>query len=311
MMDDPRVRDSVWRFFEQWLELDEPLSVDDDPALLDGLERDGLDQALYDDVRAYVEAMTWDTDGSLSALFTSPIVTASDPRVAAIYGVAPWDGVGAYPETGPERGGLPLRAAMLQSTTLATAPIVRGVFVLRRYLCDQLPTPSLDIVNDRLSELEHLDRETMRSREIVDAMTGDEPCVTCHGTINPIAFALEDFDGMGRHRTEEHAISGGMILASFPVEPANSTLEIDPGESVTIDGGAELSQALADSRRLQDCFVQRLLVHTQGRDFTPEDGCAIRRLGSAAEEGQSLRDLYLGTVLDHAIGTRALVSEEM
>lgn len=309
MMEDPRVRDSVWRFFEQWLELDEPLSVDDDPALLDGIERDGLDEALYADVRNYVEALFWETDGSLSELFTSAIVTTSDPRVASIYGVDPWDGEGAYPESGSERGGLPLRAAMLQSTTLATAPIVRGVFVLRRYLCDQLPTPSLDVVNARLTELEHLDRETMRAREIVDAMTGEQPCATCHDTINPVAFALEDFDGMGRHRSTEHAISGGMILASFPVEPARSTFEIDPGEAVTVDGGAELTAALAESRRLQDCFVQRLLVHTQGRDFTPKDGCAIRRLGSAAEDGQSLRDLYLGTVINHAIGTRALAED--
>lgn len=310
MMDDPRIRESVWRFFEQWLELDEPLSVDDDPALLDGLERNGLDDALYEDVRSYVDALFWDKDGSLSDLFTSAIVTTSDPRVASIYDVDPWDGEGTYPETGSERGGLPLRAAMLQSTTLATSPIVRGVFVLRRYLCDQLPTPSIDVVNSRLTELEHLDRETMRAREIVDAMTGEQPCATCHDTINPVAFALEDFDGMGRHRSTEHAISGGMILASFPVEPARSTFELDPGQFVSVDNGAELVQAMAESRRLQDCFVQRLLVHTQGRDFSGKDGCAIRRLGSAAEEGQSLRDLFLGTVINHAIGTRALVLEE-
>ncbi|MFT5358567.1 MAG: hypothetical protein ACI9KE_005806 [Polyangiales bacterium] len=309
LMEDPRARHSVWRFFEQWLEMDDPLSVDNDPALLDGLEREGLDEALVAELRAFVDSLVWDDDAGLDELLTSRRVPTQDPRVASIYGVTPWDGEGAYPESGPERVGLLLRAALLQSSTLPTAPITRGVFVLRRYLCDQLPPPDLDVVNSRLSELENLDRSTMRASEIISTMTGELPCSNCHQAINPIAFALEDFDGLGRHRTEELAIVAGEVVASFPIEPAGASVELDVDVETLVDGGADLARALSESRRVQDCFAERLMVHTQGREATLADSCAIRRQAIAADEGASLRDLYLQSVVASSIDARALESE--
>ncbi|MEM6957148.1 MAG: DUF1592 domain-containing protein [Myxococcota bacterium] len=298
----PRARDSVWRFFEQWLELDEALAVSSDRTLLDGLDADGLEHALYEDVRGFVETLFWDQDADVERLFTSPLVASDDPRVRALYGLGPGAG-----RSGAERAGVLLRPALLQASTLATSPIGRGVFVLRRYLCDELPSPDLDTVNNRLSELEELDRSTMRSRDIIQAMTGDSPCSTCHGRINPIAFALEDFDPLGRHRSEEVAIEGGEIVGTFPFEPAGSQLSIDR-ETVTVDRGAELSRALGASRQVQHCFVDRLTVHTQGRVTGDADACDLSQRTSASLEGLSMHALFRSSVLAEIRG-RALETQ--
>lgn len=308
LMDDPRARDSVWRFFEQWLELDHPLRTDANPALLGDIDNSGLDQALVAEVRAFVEALVWDEDASVAELFSSNLAPAVDERVASIYGVPAWDGSGPIPTT-DNRAGIALRAAMIQSSTLATGPIFRGVFVLQRYLCDELPSPDLDIVNSRLGDLEELDRETMRSREIIDAMTGDAPCSACHNRINPIAFAMEDFDALGRHRDVEEAIVGTEVVASFPVDEAGVEVEFDRDAPVVVDRGSDLSGALAGSQAVHDCLVERLMVHTQGRLAGANDMCSLFHQGQAAGEGMSLRELYLQSVLQSAVGQRLLETE--
>ena len=298
LLAEPRAKESVWRFFEQWLELDEPLAVDSEPVLLKDIDPEGLEDALRDEIRTFVETLVWDDNADLRTLWTDRRVPATDPRVASIYGVAPWDGnTSSYPETGPERLGLPLRAALLQSPTLATGPIARGVFVVRRYLCDELPSPDLDTVNNRLDSLEELNRETMRASEIIDLMTGDAPCSTCHSVINPIAFALQDFDSLGRHRTVEDAIEGGEVVATFPIEPANVDLEFDFEVVTQANGGADLATALGGSRSLHECFIERVITHTQGRAVATQDACVLRQLSTDALEGMSVRDIYLQSVL--------------
>ena len=142
-------------------------------------------------------------------------------------------------------------------------------------------------------------------------MTGDLPCTNCHNAINPIAFALEDFDGLGRHRSVEQAIVGGEVVASFPIEPAAASvgLDVDIDARTTVNNGAELAVALSESRRVQDCFVERLMVHTQGREAEDEDACTIRRQAIAADEGMSLRELYVQAVVAASIDARVLEVE--
>jgi len=92
----------------------------------------------------------------------------------------------------------------------------------------------------------------LTTRQRVDLQTRPVACQTCHTMINPLGFALEDFDAIGRARTAE--VRGGreqLIDASGGYQPRD-------GEPATFTGGRELGGYLAVSRDAAEAFVQNL-----------------------------------------------------
>ena len=92
----------------------------------------------------------------------------------------------------------------------------------------------------------------LSTRERVALQTKAVACQTCHTMINPLGFALEDFDAVGRYRTTEQAASG-----EKPVDAAGSYLPRE-GPEAEFRGGRELAAYLATSRDTQEAFAQNL-----------------------------------------------------
>src|SRR5690606_15177001 len=88
-------------------------------------------------------------------------------------------------------------------TTLAynkqTSPIHRGVFLTRNVLGLTLKSPAMAIE----FEDSHFD-PTFTMREKVTELTKDRSCIGCHSVINPVGFALENYDAVGRWRTVDN-----------------------------------------------------------------------------------------------------------
>ena len=292
-MEDPRARDSVWRFFETWLELDE--GVDVDAELAGFASGEGLSEALVAEARAFVEQVLWNEDGGFADLMERAYVATDDDRVAALYDLSAGEHEGA-------RAGLLLRAALLQTSTLATAPISRGVFVLRRMLCEDMPAPDLETVAERLGDVEG-EHGPERARDVIARVTDDGPCQGCHSRINPIAFALEDFDSLGRSRDVEPLFEHGAVVDEVPWRPADLNVSLD-GEERALSTGASLTETLAASEAARSCFVQRLRVHAATHPI--EADCRAQDLGAAVQEGLSLRELFVEAVVDDAFTLRPL-----
>jgi hypothetical protein len=76
-------------------------------------------------------------------------------------------------------------------------------------------------------------------------------CMTCHSIINPLGFALEHFDAVGKYRQTEH---------DKPVDSTGSYQTID-GEEVTFNGARELAEFVAQSPEAHAAFTEQLFHH--------------------------------------------------
>ncbi len=304
LMASPEARETVSGFFEAWLALDETSGVPDDPALLDGLTAPGLREAMLAETLTYVDQMVWEEGADYRALMSSTAAYPQDDQVAAIYGVGTWRPGEPAPLAGPERAGLLLRPGVLLGEAHSTAPIMRGVFVLRQVLCGELAAPPTDIVNSRLDEVGEV--ETQPARDQIEALTGEQPCITCHARINPLAFAMQDFDALGRYRELERIFVDGELVAEHPLD-TEVELELDD-ERVRVDSGASLAHAIAESEVGHACFAERVFEHTRVRRPTSDaDHCQNRRVARALrEEGATLLDAFIANVANEALFTRRL-----
>ena len=304
--EDPRTARTIEHFFSEWLHLDgggfEPGPKLD---LLRGtLNVDGLADEMRQEVREllshYVANGTWDD------VLTSRLSFARTARLADIYGVPVWDGIGLPPRLPEERSGLLTRAGMLLSSDGSTNPFRRGVFIRRSMLCDDVPPPPNSLPQDALQPP---DLESGAStRAAFEAKVLDEPCATCHAAFSPLGYAFEDFDGLGRYRTEEWVVSDlGEDLGYVAVD---ATVEAQVDDDVALlTGGAGLSQRVADSRKSSACFSRQYFRFVHRREERPEDACSLQAWTQALEDGATLAEAFRSVVFEPAFRQRLLETE--
>ena len=173
------------------------------------------------------------------------------------------------------RGGVLSHPYMMSvlSYTAATSPIHRGVFLARSVLGNVLKPPQEAVAP--LAPEQHPDLTT---RERVALQTSAVACQTCHTMINPLGFALEEFDAIGRHRVVERRGD-----TEKPIDASGSYLPRE-GPEASFTGVRELAAYLAASRDAQEAFVQSLfhaLVKQPVRAWGP-DTLETLRSGFAA-----------------------------
>jgi mono/diheme cytochrome c family protein len=248
MVNDRRTRAKLRDFLMAWLRVDLAPELTKDPSL-----HGDISPAVVADLRTSLELFLDDVvwkSGDFRRLFTDDEVYLNG-RLASLYGVA-------LPATASfqrvrlddgNRGGFVCHPYLLSvfSYSKATSPIHRGVFLARNVLGNVLKPPQEAIAP--LAPEQHPDLTT---RERVALQTGAVACQTCHTMINPLGFALEDFDAIGRFRTTEHAASGDR-----PIDATGSYLPRE-GPEAEFRGGRALAAYLATSRDAQEAFLQNL-----------------------------------------------------
>ncbi len=303
MFEDPRARAAVGSFYRDWLWLDSVAAVDGllgDPrydAFLGATPVD--DQTHLNMVQEVIDMATYytfDVDGMFDDLLLSDRSFARTPDLAGIYGVAPWEGgePPVFPDA--ERVGVLGRAAMLSNRSEATRPIMKGVLIRTAMLCDQLPPPPPDAEMN----VPEFDGE-MTTREIVEALTEDPAgsCSACHTPlINPLGFASEGFDALGRHRTEQRIFDADGNLVAARAVDTTVTPNIDPGDTREVSNLRELAERLSESEKVRACFARNYFRFTFARDEDLEqDACALQSLVDNLEGGatlaETLRDIAL------------------
>lgn len=143
MLDDPRAREGLWSFFEQWLRLDEVAGLEKDLRDFPFFNGD-LKDMLHEESRRFIEAVVWEPDLDMRDFFAGSFTFLND-RLAWLYGI---DGV-----EGPEfrrveldpaqRAGVLTQGALMAVTAKSriTSPVRRGVFLREQILCHALPPP--------------------------------------------------------------------------------------------------------------------------------------------------------------------------
>ena len=280
MLDDPRAERMVEDFVMHWLELG--LSdIDKDPTVY-GEWSPELAATMEASTRRFVRHVVFESSGRLSELFTARYAFV-DAELAAIYGVpAPTgEGLTRVAVDPGERGGLLTHPALLtrHARLDGSSPIHRGRLVRERLLCQPLPNPPDGTVP---LPTEHAPNATTRER--FSAHTNDPACSSCHELMDPLGFAFEHYDGIGRFRSEERG---------RPVD-ARGTISGTRSTNQPIVGAIELSEALAASPDLSRCFGEQVWRFAFRRDKVPTDACSL-------DEAHDVLDATGGDVRAHLL----------
>ena len=263
MVADRRTRAKVRDFLLAWLR------VEHGPELVkDRTAHPHWNDAVAADLRTSLlltlDDVVWH-DGDFRRLFTAD-ETFLNGRLAAVYGVdlpadAPFRRVAWEPE---RRGGVLSHPYLMSvfSHAEATSPIHRGVFLAQNVLGNTLKPPA-----DAVAPLAPGQHPDLTTRDRVALQTRGVACQTCHTMINPLGFALEEFDAIGRFRTAESC--GG---AARPIDASGSYLP-RTGPEASFRGADALAAYVATSRDAHEAFVRALfhkLVKQPVRAWGPD-----------------------------------------
>ena len=194
-----------------------------------------------------------------------------------------------------DRAGLLTRAAFLTtfSTATVTAPIRRGVWIREHLLCDELGEPPENIDDSPIDggevENENGEVEVVTVREATDARTmNEQPCISCHSLINPLGYAFEGFDAIGREQLTE-------VVSGAPVDTETEVTNTD--FDGTIADARHMSEALADSAKARTCFAHRWQQRALGGE--PPDACSSEVTDAFVATG-NMRELVVAMVASDA-----------
>ena len=284
MLADPRADALVTNFAAQWLYL-----RDIDAKVPDEVLFQNFDETLRDAMRQETElfvASVFRENRSVTDLLTANY-TFLNERLARHYGIPQIRGSAfRRVELPPDsvRGGLLGQGSILTITSYAnrTSPVLRGKWVLENLLASPPPPPPADV-----PALKTEGREPGHALTMRDAMTShraNPACASCHARMDPIGFAMENFDAIGRWRDTD----GGQALDVSGVFP----------EGTTFKGVTGLKRELV---RNPEPFIQaiaeRLLMYGLGRNLQYYDAPAVRQmLRDAAPRKNTLAALVLGVV---------------
>ena len=185
--------------------------------------------------------------------------------------------------TGSVRGGLLGQGSVLTITSYSTrtSPVLRGKWVLENLLSAAPPPPPADVPS--------LKTETAPG-QAADAARGDDPaprspaCAGCHARMDPIGFAMENFDAVGRWRERD----GEQPIDATGVFPEGTKFEGIPGLK---------QELLRQPEQFVGTVAERLLMYAIGRNLQYYDAPTVRAVMREAEPANyTLASLVLGVV---------------
>ena len=263
------------RFVDQWLRIRQ-LDTDKapDPKLFPEWNTDA---ELGSDIRLQPSFFFYEIlkrDLSLLNLIDSKQTIATRKLARHMGETVKFNGDGQQPQIvdlpeGTTRGGLLGMPAVLavSSYPYRTSPVLRGAWILESILGTPPPPPPADV--PALEKQATAEPKTVR--EMLTQHRSNAVCASCHNRIDPMGFALENYDFIGRWRDQD---------AGKPIDNRGELLD-----GTVVAGPQSLKAALLERK---DLFVRNLtakmLGYALGRGLTPQDSCAVDRIVAELKE---------------------------
>jgi hypothetical protein len=265
MLADSRSAALVNNFAGQWLHLRNLESFTPDLRLFPDFD-DNLRQAFREETELFVEDLLR-KDGSVLDLLRADY-TFLNERLAKHYGVPYVYGSRFRRVSTGERGGLLRHGSVLAVTSYATrtSPVLRGKWVLANLLGTPPPPPLPDVPALRDNTV----AANLSVRERLAEHRANPTCATCHDMIDPVGFALENFDAVGRWRTTEEG------------KPVDSTGGLPDGRKFASVSGLE-EGLLNRPEIFVGTLTEKLMTFALGRGVEHYDGPAIRKIVREAQ----------------------------
>jgi len=288
MLQDPRAEALAINFAGQWLNLRGLQSAGPLPMLYPDFD-DPLRQAMRREVELLFDSIVRE-DRNVVDLLTADYTFVNE-RLAKHYGIPNIYGsqfrrVTLDPDMDVRRGLLG-KGAFLTTTSKPerTSPVTRGKWIMTNILGMSPPDPPADVppLKPRTADAAgHTQDQTMRQKMLDHRGRAD--CVQCHRLMDPIGFALENFDGIARWRSLDE---GAAVDASGEVF-----------DNTKIDGPIGLRNWLTGySNQFVSVVVEKLLTYALGRGVEYHDMPLVRSIAKdAARSDNRFSALVLGVV---------------
>jgi len=284
MLADSRSEAMVTNFAEQWLFLRDIEAKEPDELLFPDFD-ETLRSDLHRETELFIDSLQRE-DRSVLELLTANYSFLNE-RLARHYGVPNVQGSYFRRVTFPEssmRGGLLGQGSILTLTSYSTrtSPVLRGKWVLENLLSSPPPPPPPNIPALKTEGAES--GKTLSMRDAMIQHRANPVCASCHARMDPIGFAMENFDAIGQWRDSD---SGNPIDASgvFP-------------DGTKFNGMGGLKKTLlAHPEQFVSTVAERLLMFALGRNLQYYDAPAVRAIvREAAADNYKFSTLVLGVV---------------
>jgi hypothetical protein len=284
LLADPRSKSLVTNFAFQWLKLRTLDDADPDAIVFPNFD-DSLREAFRREIDLFIESIVRE-DRSVVDLLGADHSFVNE-RLALHYGIpnVRGDQFRRVTLADQNRWGLIGKGAVLTVTSYAnrTAPVLRGAWILENILGTPPAAPPPDVEGFP----ENREGEKARSvREIMEQHRARPACNSCHGVMDPLGFALENFDAVGEWRDVDR-YAGSSIDASGQL-----------ADGTPVAGPADLRKALM---RRPEQFVQtateKLMTYALGRSVESYDMPAVRQIvRDTARDRYRFSSIVLGIV---------------
>ena len=282
MLADPRSSNLATNFAGQWLRLRSLESFSPNARLFPDFD-DNLRQAFREETERFVESVLREDRSALDLIRAD--YTFLNERLAKHYGIGGVYGTRfrrVHLDGRSKRGGLLRHGSVLTVTSYPTrtSPVLRGTWILENIFGAPPPPPPPNV-----PALDNSVSAKLPMRERLSAHRDNPACASCHMTIDPVGFAMENFDAIGRWRHAEDGV---------PVDDTGGL----PGSAASDRGVTGLERSLLERPELfAGTLTRKLLTFALGRGVEQYDAPAIREiLRSAAPGRYRLSDLILGIV---------------
>lgn len=276
MLADPRAESLVTNFANQWLQLRNLDAITPDLRMFPDFD-DNLRQSLKKETELFFQSILQE-DRPVADLLRADY-TFLNERLAQHYRIPHISGTRFRKVTlDPEhhRGGLLRQGSILTVTSYPnrTSPSIRGNWVLENILGTPAPPPPPEI--PALDDV--VVSDDLPIREKIAAHSQKKSCAVCHRLMDPVGFSLEEFDALGRWRSNNVDALGGL----------------PSGETFTGVDALEI-ELLKRPELFARTVTEKILTYGLGRGVTPHDAATIRVIvDEAAARDFRLSDLILG-----------------
>ena len=267
MIADPKSRALVDNFGGQWLHLRNVADWAPDPERYRGFD-ESLRYAFQQETELFLEHLIRE-DRSVLDLINADYTFVNE-RLADFYGIEGVEG-GYFRRVsleGTNRGGVFTQASVLMVTSYPTrtSPVLRGKWVLENLLGAPPPPPPPDV--PALTDAAETSAGSLR--EALEQHRADPACAVCHTRMDPLGFALESFDAVGRFRTADN----GVMIDDSGALP----------DGTPVNGPSGLRDVLM-ARRVEvvETLAEKLLTYAIGRGLEASDRPALREIRRRVE----------------------------
>jgi mono/diheme cytochrome c family protein len=284
LLADPRASSLVSTFAFQWLKMRGLDEVEPDAVVFPNFD-DGLREGFRKELAMFVESVIREDRSVLDLLAAD--YTFVNERLALHYGIpnVRGDQFRRVRLTDQNRWGLLGKGGVLLSTSYAnrTAPVIRGAWILENILGTPPAAPPPDVE----AFPENKDGEKAKTiRAIMEQHRSKPTCNACHGVMDPLGFALENFDAIGQWRSQDR-------WAGIPIDASGELID-----GTKVSSPADVRKALLKrTPQFVQTFTEKLMTYAMGRSVEYYDMPTVRQIvRDAARDNYRFSSLVMGVV---------------